>query len=133
MSGICNTLADDVVGPDGPRLEVQSDDPTYNEALEQVWQAWFAAPTFRRDMSGASLLRLWVRNMPRCGEFFAQVDTDRRAVGPVQMRLRPTPPRRIESPAGQISPRHCLGIDLDDDDRPQRYLGQAVRGQRLQL
>jgi capsid protein len=128
MTGICNTLADDVVGPDGPRLEVQSDDPAYNEALERLWQWWFSAPTFRRDVSGAALLKLWVRNLPRCGEFFAQIDTDRNAIGPVQMRLRLIPPRRIESPVARIGPRHCLGIDLDQDDRPQRYWVKRFAG-----
>ena len=121
LGGICKTLADDVVGPDGPRLEVQSDNDAYNEALEQLWQWWFAAPTFRRDVSGAALLHLWVRNLPRCGEFFARKQTDSTVTGPVQMRLRPIPPRRIEAPYARVDARHCLGIDLDQFDRPQRY------------
>lgn len=122
LAGICNTLAEDVVGPAGPRLNVQSDDEAYDQALEQVWREWFAAPTFRRDVSGTSLLKLWLRNLPRCGEFLALIDTDRDAEGPVAMRLRPTPPRRLESPAGTSgNANHVLGIELDQRDRPTRY------------
>lgn len=120
LSGITKTLSEDVVGPDGPQLEVQSDNDAYNEALERVWREWFSAPTFRPDLSGAALLKLWVRNLPRCGEFLARIATDELAAGPVQMRLLPIPPRRLESPSGS-GPRNCLGVEFDAYDRPIRY------------
>jgi capsid protein len=129
MAGIAKDLADDVVGPDGPQLQVLSDDDAYNEALEQVWQDWFKAPTFRPDVSGAQLLKLWVRNLPKCGEFLALIDTDPQAEGPVQMRLRPKAPRNLESPAGTSGhPRHVLGVELDRYDRPTRYWVKEVDG-----
>jgi capsid protein len=36
--GMLATHADAIVGPDGPTLQVQSDDARYNDALEQAWQ-----------------------------------------------------------------------------------------------
>lgn len=123
LAGVVNTLVDDVVGPDGPTLQVLSDDEAYNEALESVWRVWFAAPTLRPNVSGAALLKLWVRNLPRCGEFLAQIDTDVNADGPVAMRIRPLHPRRLESPLGAlVSDTHKMGVELDSPDgRPIRY------------
>ena len=122
LSGIAATLADAVVGPDGPTLQIQSDDEAYNNSLERVWRDWFSAPTFRPNVSGAAMLKLWVRNLPKCGEFLSWVDTDEEAAGPVQMRLRLLHPRRLASPLDQASnPRNVLGVEFDRNDRPVRY------------
>lgn len=123
LAGVVGTLVDDVVGPDGPTLQVLSDDEDFNEALEDAWRAWFSAPTFRPNVSGASVLKLWVRNLPRCGEFLAQIDTDTQAESPVQMRLRLLHPRRLESPYGSAATEtHKMGVELDQPDgRPIRY------------
>lgn len=122
MQGIVNTLAEDVVGPDGPVLQVLSDDDRYNDAAERVWRDWFSAPCFKPNLSGVSLLKLWVRNLPRCGEFLAWIDTDPRAEGPVAMRLRPIHPRRLGTPYDQTgNPLNVLGVEFDSDERPVRY------------
>lgn len=122
MQGIVNTLVDDVVGPDGPTLQVLSDDPAYNDALERQWRDWFSAPTFKPNLSGTALLKLWVRNLPRCGEFLAWIDTDPRAEGPVAMRVRPIHPRRLGTPYEQATnPLNILGVEFDTDERPIRY------------
>jgi capsid protein len=124
ITGMLGTLADDVVGPDGPTLEVQSDNEAYNNAAEGVWNDWFAAPTFRPNVSGTSLLRLWVENLPRCGEFLAQIDTDRRASGPVKMRLRPKHARDLVNPMDRAGdPRMVMGVEFETTelDRVARY------------
>lgn len=129
LQGIVNTLTDDVVGPDGPTLQVLSEDDAYNDALERVWREWFAAPCFNAQLSGVALLKLWVRNLPRCGEFLAWIDTDRRADGPVAMRLRPIHPRRLASPTDQIAnPLNVLGVEFDQDERPVRYWIKCTHG-----
>jgi capsid protein len=121
LAGMVTTLCDDVVGRDGPELQVQSDSEAFNQALESAWREWFSAPTFRPNMSGAALLKLWVKNLPRCGEFLARIATDRNADGPVKMRLRPTHVRRLVSPADRANPRIVLGVEFDDDERVIRY------------
>ena len=129
LQGIVNTLSEDVVGPDGPTLQVLSEDPAYNDALERVWRDWFAAPTFKPNLSGSALLKLWVRNLPRCGEFLAWIDTDQRAEGPVAMRLRPIHPRRLATPYDQVAnPLTVLGVEFDADERPSRYWIQCTQG-----
>jgi capsid protein len=125
LCGVVGTLVDDVVGPDGPTLQVLSDDDAYSEAFEHVWEDWFSAPTFRPNVSGTAMLKLWVRNLPRCGEFLAQIDTDPQAAGPVAMRLRLLHPRRLASPWDQAgNPHLMMGIEFDRpyaDGRPVRY------------
>lgn len=124
LSGIAQTLADDVVGPDGPTLQIQSSDEAFNTAGEALWRQWFAAPTVRPNVSGASLLRLWVRNLPRCGEFLARIVTEESLPGPVKMRLNPTHVRRLASPADMAgNARLVLGVEFDnaDHERVVRY------------
>ena len=132
--GMQNSHADDIVGQDGPTLQVLSDDKTYNDALEAVWRDWFAAPTQRTNVSGATLLKLWVRNLWRCGEFLARIATIPDTDGPVAMRLLPIHPRRLATPAGAIADQNTImGIRFDSYGRPARYWieNQAALGAGL--
>lgn len=134
VSGVLRTHADDIVGPEGPTLQVQSDDEAYNKAAEWVWQKWFAAPTMRPNVSGAAWLKLSIHNLWRCGELLDRIFTDPDADGPVAMRLWPVHPRRLVSPVeltGQ--PNVVMGIRFDAFGRPATYYirdvamnGQAV-------
>jgi len=128
LAGVATTLVDDVVGPDGPMFEIHSSDEAYNKAGEEVFREWFKAPTFRKTVSGAALLKLWVRNLPRAGEILAVIGTDPTAEGPVQLRLRPVNPRRLESPNGIDSDRMKMGIEFDQNDCPTRYWISESRG-----
>lgn len=122
IAGMSQTLADDVVGPDGPTFQAESSDEAYNEAAEDWWQSWWRSPTTRPNVSGTALLKLWVRNLPRCGEFLARIVTDSAAEGPVKLRIRPTHVRQLAAPAGQAAnPRNVLGVEFDSLDRPVRY------------
>lgn len=120
--GIVNTHADDIVGPDGPTLQVLSDDNAYNEALEEVWREWFAAPTYKPNISGAAWLKLRVRSLWKSGEFLDQIITDPNADGPVSLRLRPIHPRRLATPVDMTGdPNIFMGIRFDSLGRPARY------------
>jgi capsid protein len=122
VQGIQNTYADDVVGPDGPTLQVISDDERYNSALEDLWRGWFSAPTPRPNVSGTTLLKLWVRNLWRCGEFLARIATDDQAESPVKMRLLPMHPRRLVTPANLAGDANTtMGIRFDSLGRPAQY------------
>lgn len=134
LAGMIATHADDMWGQDGPLLQVQSDDDAYNEALEDIWRQWFAAPTTRPNFSGASMGKLWVKNLWRCGEYLTRIVTDPTADGPVQMRLHLCHPRRLGTPA-QLSSRGdvLMGIRFDQFDRPVQYFieDQSPLGNRL--
>jgi capsid protein len=135
VQGVVATHADDIVGQDGPTLQVLSESADYNEALEQVWREWFAAPTTRRNVSGAALLKLWVRSLWKCGEYIARIVTDETADGPISMRLRPRHPRDLVSPAEFAADENvCCGIRFSPTTSAptQYYLARStVSGQRF--
>ena len=134
IAGMICTHADDIVGPDGPTLQVQSDDENYDRALERLWRDWFSAPTMRPNVSGAAMLKLWIRGLWRSGEFLARIATDPSADGPVAMRVWPVHPRRLATPVDLTGdPNVVMGIRFDAFGRPASYHIQdaAMNGQAV--
>lgn len=134
--GMIGTHADDIVGQDGPTLQVISDDSGYNTALESLWREWFANPTPRPNVSGASLLKLWIRSLWKCGEFLGQIVTDSKADGPVKMRIKPVHPRRLGTPAQYAADSSMfMGIRFDTLGRPTQYhlADSTVSGQQFSV
>ncbi len=123
VDGVINTHAEDIVGADGPTLQVLSDSPAYNTALEQLWPDWFSAPCPNRRVSGAALLKLWIRGLWTNGEFLAQHMTgrdDRRS--PVRLRIKPIHTRRLATPHGSAGDKNVImGVRLSEDGQPQQY------------
>lgn len=134
LCGMMSTHSDDLWGQDGPVLQVESDDPAFNSALEDVWREWFSAPTTRQNLSGAAMGKLWTKNLWRCGEYIARIVTDPQASDPVKMRLHLCHPRRLDTPAQFTSDtRVFMGIRFDQFDRPTQYYieDQSNIGNRL--
>jgi lambda family phage portal protein len=120
--GMINTHADDIVGNDGPTLQVLSESDAYNQALEELWVDWFSAPTPRPNMSGAALLKLWIRSLWRNGEFLGQLVSDPDADGPVMLRIQPLHPRLLGTPIGSTGdPALFMGIRINRLGRPVQY------------
>lgn len=120
--GMVNTHADDVVGRDGPTLQVISDDPQYNAALEEAWNNWFSAPTTDPEVSGVSLIKSWVRSLWKNGEFLARIVTDPLADGPIALRLLPTHPRLLGTPGSAAGTSDVfMGIRFNAFKRPVQY------------
>lgn len=137
VQGVVNTHADDIVGQDGPTLQVISENAAYNEALEETWRQWFAAPTTRPNVSGAAMLKLWVRSLWKCGEYVARIVTDENAAGPISMRVRPRHPRDLISPAEYgADPNICCGIRFSQTtSAPTQYFlaRSTVSGQSFTM
>lgn len=135
--GVINTHADDIVGPDGPTLQVISADDDYNEALEQVWCDWFSAPTYKPNVSGAAWLKLRIRSLWKNGEFIDRLITDPNAEGPVKLRLKPIHPRRLATPIDRTGdPNVFMGIRFDSLGRPAQYYVETatpIGGQAIGL
>lgn len=119
VAGVIATHANDVVGPDGPTLQIHSDNDAYNTALEQIHEEWFAMPDFLGQLSGADMLKLDVRLKWTRGEYLEQfVDA-----GPdwmIGLRLHAIAPRRLSTPPGRMLDTQ-LGISLDKFGRPLAY------------
>jgi lambda family phage portal protein len=122
LEGIVNTYATDVVGQQGPRLQVHSSNPQYNERLEKLWRTWFANPDINGVLSGPDVLRLWVRALFPKGEYLTQIVTDPQAKGPVQMRLHCLDADLLETPPSLAGDAHvALGVRRTKTGRPTQY------------
>lgn len=122
VEGVIRTHTNDVVGPAGPSLQIQSSSPEYNEARERVWREWWARPDVNGKLCGADFLRLWVRSLWLAGEYLAEWTVDNKAAGPVKSRLLGLHASRLATPPGQTGGADViLGVRLDADGRPLGY------------
>jgi capsid protein len=122
VDGMIFTHQNDVVGIDGPTLQVQSDSPAYNDWLEAEWQDWFRSPMPNPRISGATWLRLCIRGLWQSGEYLAQKITKKNVTTPCAMRIKPIHPSRLMTPSDGVSnPRVIMGVELSEDDEPVRY------------
>lgn len=122
VDGMIFTHQNDIVGIDGPTLQVQSESPDYNDWLENEWQNWFKSPMVNPRFSGAQWLRLCIRGQWQSGEYLAQKISKRNVDTPCTMRIKPIHPSRLVSPADQaMNPRIVMGIELTEDGEPTRY------------
>ncbi len=122
VEGVISTHCVDLVGRDGPSLQVQTDDEAYNEALEALWRKWWLQPTLNPQVAGADLLRLWVRGLWINGEFLAQIVTGGQKGDPVRLRLHPIHPRRLATPPAQAGDADVvLGVRVTREGVPLQY------------
>ena len=117
VEGVVNTHVTDMVGHDGPILEVQSDNDTYNELLEEAWSDWWADPDINGQLAGPELLSLWIRTLWTCGEFLVQIVSGDRNES---TKLNNIHPRRIAAPFEQTA-SFPLGIEVNSTGRPLKY------------
>lgn len=122
VEGVINTHAIDVVGQEGPRLQVQTDDDRFNDEVEQWWETVFEQPSPSKKIHGAELLRLWVQQFWKSGEYLNEEVTFDRNGDPTQLGIETYHPRRLETPPEFASdPDVAFGIRFDGRDRPSQY------------
>ncbi|HBF33128.1 TPA: hypothetical protein DDW35_01065 [Candidatus Sumerlaeota bacterium] len=122
LEGIVRTHQIDVVGANGPTLQVQSENTTYNEARERVWRNWWKTPDAQERRSGVDILRQWIYMLWACGESLEQLVTVKDAKGPVKLRLLAIHPRRLITPMSHAGEQNiALGILLDELGRAKSY------------
>ena len=121
VNGAVETLANDLVGRQGPRLQIVSDDEAFNEAVERTWRDVWAMPDPLGMSSGPDCMRTWVRSLCITGAFvnvYANVNRD----GPVKFGWQNIDVRRKETPpqlAGD--PLVAFGTKYDDSGRAKEH------------
>ena len=121
IDGIVFTHQTDIVGVNGPTMQVQSTSPAYNDWLEGQWQDWFRSPMPNPRISGAQWLRLSIRGLWQSGEYLAQKISSRFDT-PCSMRIKPIHPSRLLTPSDQAAnPQIIMGVELSEDGAPRRY------------
>lgn len=115
LAGVIETHVTDVVGKDGPSLQVQSDDATYNAALEETWHDWWieGKPSLDGELSGAELLQQDIRLLWTMGSTLDQFTRDPdAATDEVTLRINPINPRRLQQPMAVNDPYVQCGVRL---------------------
>lgn len=122
VEGVIHTHAVDIVGSDGPALQVLGGPKSYGDKLEELWRQWWAMPDVAGQMSGADFLQQWVRMLWCCGEWLAQIVTDNGADEPIKTRLLSLHPRRLASPPEAIGDEViALGVRRTKSGKPVAY------------
>lgn len=123
VEGVINTYSVDVVGQNGPSLQVQTDNKAYGQALEGLWRKWWANPDLNGQLAGPEMLALWMRGLWTSGEYLAQKVSVPKGDDslPISLRLHAIDPRRLDTPSAGIADDVTLGIKRTATGKPIEY------------
>ncbi|TWU66463.1 phage portal protein [Crateriforma conspicua] len=123
VEGVVTTHAIDVVGPQGPSLEVLSDDDRYATRLESMWRQWCEQCDIAGQMTLTDILQLWVRQQWTAGALLGQeVSDDSGSRFPALFRIHALHANRLATPWGMQSERWvAFGIRRNRYGRPLTY------------
>lgn len=113
-NGMIRTVANHVVGA-GPRLQIQTDDETVNQQIEDEWERW------ARRIGLADKLR--TMRMAKCcdGEAFAMLVSNPNINVDVTLDVRLVECDQISGQYRTNTPRHIDGIEFDRYGNPITY------------
>lgn len=122
LAGVVDTHKTDVVGPEGPSLQLTSTSDRFNREIEESWQEWFASPDVTGLTSGAESLQQDIGMLWGCGEFLHQLTMDAESETALQFRTASIHPRRLDNPAGAAwSDDIMLGVRRNRFGKPKGY------------
>lgn len=122
FEGVVNTFKDDVVGCEGPTLQVSSDDQAFNEIVEDAWRTVFADPDPSHRIGGPESMKCWVGALLLAGSYVNVQTTTRRAGSPILFGWRSVHPRRLVTPPGMGGDQNvAFGYRFDDNGAPIEY------------
>lgn len=126
VKGMVRTHRVDLIGDNGPQLQVISNGPgakRYSNSLEQIFQDWWEVPDVNGVLGGADILVQWVNMLWKRGEFVCQMLDDKSLPETsIRFRLHNIHPRRLATPAGlQGSNDVILGVQRNATGKPIAY------------
>jgi len=122
VEGVIKSHACDVVGDEGPGLQMMTDDDAWNREAEAVW----GEIAGQIDGSGQLSLGEWLRqDMYQSwisGDMICQIVDDKEAGTVVKTRVHPINPMRLRSPyVGNTISGLMLGVERNNLNRPRGY------------
>jgi capsid protein len=115
FQGVCNTFAADVVGRNGPALQVISEDEIFNAAVEAAYRDVFADPDPAHRYSGVEDMRTWVLGLLLSGSYYNVLTTSERPGSRITFGWRSVSARRFVTPADQAGrPDVAFGCKYDE-------------------
>lgn len=100
FEGVVNTYKDDVVGRNGPALQVVSESTRFNEMVEAGYRDIFADPDPSHRYGGVEDMKTWVHGLLLAGSYVnINTTVDRVSLGSdLQFGWRSVHPRRLVTP-----------------------------------
>lgn len=122
VEGVIKSHACDVVGDEGPGLQVMTEDDEWNRIAEAIW----CEVAEKIDGSGTLSIGEWLRQDIYqswvSGDMLCQIVDDPQAETTVKTRIHPINPGRLQSPhMGGVSGNLMLGIERSPLNRPLAY------------
>lgn len=99
FEGVVNTFKDDVIGRDGPLLQVISDDNDFNDAVESGFREVFADPDPSHRCGGVEDMRTWVHGLLLAGSYYNVLTNVQRDHSQMTFGWRSIHARRFATPA----------------------------------
>lgn len=125
VEGVIYTHCVDVIGCNGPSLQVKSDSEIYNEAVEKAFNDWWNCPDINGVKSGVDFLFQWIRQLWTHGEFLTQIVNDPDlAETPIPIRLQAIDTRRLVDPYALGQEDVVLGVRRTKTGKPISYFIQ---------
>ncbi|MDR1291283.1 MAG: phage portal protein, partial [Planctomycetaceae bacterium] len=109
--GLVLTLADTCIGT-GPRLQLLSEDETFNSIVETEFAAWSESVHFAERLQTLRMAKI------TDGEAFAAILKNPKLKHPVEIDIRPIEADRITSPYPTLYQNEVDGIEYDQFGNP---------------
>lgn len=116
LDGMLDTRANDIVGPDGPTLDMEAEDDAINDRVEDFWSEWASA------VGLAEKLQIACRSKDESGEVFLKFITNPKVDHPVKLDIQLIESDQVANWRGTIREQSQVdGIEYDAAGNPTRY------------
>lgn len=123
VKGMIETYCQDVVGPNGPKLDIRTEDKNFNAAVESLWDSWWKSPDINGQLAGADFLNLASNQLWTHGSYLWQFVTDKDAPRDgIQTRIKAIDARRLNGSMMSFRLNDIiLGIRVSPSGKPLSY------------
>lgn len=120
VDGTINSHANDVIGPNGPAIQFQTNDDRWNEKAESICNEVFHSVDGSGELSLSDFLKMGVRSLWTTGGMLAQYVNDPDATTIIKQRLHVIPIQQMYSGRKNTNDT-MLGITRNTFGRPTEY------------
>lgn len=121
VEGVIKSHAGDVIGDEGPGLQMLTDDDAWNSAAESIWKEYAESIDASGNLSLGEWLRQDVYQSWVIGDMIAQLVELPRTEAMIRTRVNPINGIRLRSPYTGNYDNIMLGVERDKYNRPLRY------------
>lgn len=122
VEGVVKSHACDVVGDEGPGLQMMTDDDSWNREAEAIWNEIAGQIDGSGQLSVGEWLRQDMYQSWTTGDMICQIVDDPQAETVVKTRVHPISASRMRSPhQGSTAENLMLGVERNRLNRPIRY------------